>query len=433
MRDDGDDDDPGHDHVDELAYDPDGGSDSDQGPDHDHHHHYHRHSRHNLGDRRESHITDEQDAEDADVDDMSLAMRGGGGSVGGAPITASTSLHGAGSDHDSCPEEAGGGVAGEDARDEDGRVKEEDLAEIHQRLHWLGLGIISEWLEAIEKNGEQPNGNFWAIIQRFISWLKVPEVEAGKHASMYTIKERNLVRQRRITLLAVTAYSILLRYVSFDFFIFLLFVSNATLLYALKNSRRLNVQMAKRTVKQRVGWAKQYLGGILSLKQKHAHDPIESRIPPAVHIEPPSEGSASSPAKTAPRKRLALLRPRKSTEDHGPQIPTHSGAVPQSAGSAAASQNIALQIPLPSPTASGNTVEPSLAGSNPATSSGALNLDPSSATTKPKRGGFFSRHRTSNPPAASTPTTPSSHASSSSSAAPPLPLLPQPHPLPQPP
>ena len=75
------------------------------------------------------------------------------------------------------------------------------------------------------------------------------------------LREIALVRQRRFVLFIFTFYSLFLRYCSYDFYLFLLLLSNALLLYIMKNSNKINVQMAKRTVRQRVGWAKQWLGG----------------------------------------------------------------------------------------------------------------------------------------------------------------------------
>lgn len=60
----------------------------------------------------------------------------------------------------------------------------------------------------------------------------------------------------------LTAYTLLVRYCSFDFFLVVLFASNCGMLFLMKNSGRMNVNMAKRAVRQRVGWAKQWAGSI---------------------------------------------------------------------------------------------------------------------------------------------------------------------------
>lgn len=59
----------------------------------------------------------------------------------------------------------------------------------------------------------------------------------------------------------LTAYTLIVRYCSFDFFLVVLFASNCGMLFLMKNSGRMNVNMAKRAVGQRVGWAKQWAGG----------------------------------------------------------------------------------------------------------------------------------------------------------------------------
>ncbi|KAF9360942.1 hypothetical protein BGX26_006936 [Mortierella sp. AD094] len=76
------------------------------------------------------------------------------------------------------------------------------------------------------------------------------------------VRETTFVRQRRKTLLILTAYTFIVRYCSWDFFLVLLFASNCGMLFLMKNSGRMNVNMAKRAVNQRVGWAKQWAGGI---------------------------------------------------------------------------------------------------------------------------------------------------------------------------
>ncbi|KAG0315458.1 hypothetical protein BG000_005198 [Podila horticola] len=59
----------------------------------------------------------------------------------------------------------------------------------------------------------------------------------------------------------LTAYTLIVRYCSFDFFLVVLFASNCAMLFLMKNSGKMNVNMAKRAVNQRVGWAKQWAGG----------------------------------------------------------------------------------------------------------------------------------------------------------------------------
>ncbi|KAI9218689.1 hypothetical protein BC828DRAFT_440034 [Blastocladiella britannica] len=91
--------------------------------------------------------------------------------------------------------------------------------------------------------------------------------EGGPAASpnkttMLVLRETHLVRNRRRLLVMLTIYTIIMRYTSFDAFAVLLLLSHCLILYYLKNARKFNVQMAKRNIKNRVGWAKQWAGGL---------------------------------------------------------------------------------------------------------------------------------------------------------------------------
>ncbi|KAF8937494.1 hypothetical protein BGZ58_002599 [Dissophora ornata] len=116
--------------------------------------------------------------------------------------------------------------------------------------------------QATKKN-EKPNP-ILDIPFQFIALLTYPEQDPkmGNKMSLAMVREMSFVRQRRKTLLMLTAYTLLVRYCSFDFFLLLLFASNCGMLFLMKNSGRMNVNMAKRAVNQRVGWAKQWAGGI---------------------------------------------------------------------------------------------------------------------------------------------------------------------------
>ncbi|KAJ3088648.1 hypothetical protein HK102_008271 [Quaeritorhiza haematococci] len=112
------------------------------------------------------------------------------------------------------------------------------------------------------QNSGGSGGRYMESLRRFLGLLVMPETDKKK-LTLQEIKDTNRVRQRRFVLTCLTLYCLLVRYCSFDLFIFVLVGSNALVLYALKNSAKINVQMAKRSVKQRVGWAKQYLGGLM--------------------------------------------------------------------------------------------------------------------------------------------------------------------------
>ncbi|KAF9946428.1 hypothetical protein BGZ65_009715, partial [Modicella reniformis] len=130
------------------------------------------------------------------------------------------------------------------------------------------LDAIVNWIEgpgnrpAIKKH-DKPNP-ILDIPFQFFALLTFPEPDprAGNKMSLAMVRETAFVQQRRRTLLILTAYTFLVRYCSFDFFLVLLFASNCGLLFLMKNSGRMNVNMAKRAVNQRVGWAKQWAGGL---------------------------------------------------------------------------------------------------------------------------------------------------------------------------
>ncbi|KAF9902831.1 hypothetical protein BX616_001800 [Lobosporangium transversale] len=113
------------------------------------------------------------------------------------------------------------------------------------------------------KKSEKPN-SILEIPLQFIALLTYPEPDPrnGNKVTLAMVRETAFVKQRRKTLLMLTAYTLLVRYCSFDFFLVLLFASNCGMLFLMKNSGRMNVNMAKRAVNQRVGWAKQWAGGI---------------------------------------------------------------------------------------------------------------------------------------------------------------------------
>ena len=111
-------------------------------------------------------------------------------------------------------------------------------------------------------------------------------------------------------LLLLTSFIIFLRYCSFDFFIFLLFFSNGTLIYMMRNSSKINLQLAKKSVKNRVGWAKQYLGELINRKNNDRD------------VTPPDEETTQKQGKI---KLLSRLK-RKSQIDN--QAPTVSVTTP---------------------------------------------------------------------------------------------------------
>ncbi|KAF8939342.1 hypothetical protein BGZ47_008212 [Haplosporangium gracile] len=140
-------------------------------------------------------------------------------------------------------------------------------------LGWLNASPLLEalvsWVEG-PPNRPQPKKNpnekpnpILEIPFQFIALLTYPEPDpkTGDKMSLAMVRETAFVRQRRKTLMMLTAYTLIVRYCSFDFFLVVLFASNCGMLFLMKNSGRMNVNMAKRAVGQRVGWAKQWAGG----------------------------------------------------------------------------------------------------------------------------------------------------------------------------
>ncbi|RKP03642.1 hypothetical protein CXG81DRAFT_16873 [Caulochytrium protostelioides] len=101
----------------------------------------------------------------------------------------------------------------------------------------------------------------WMVPRKKDSNGNVPSTRVRQRLTLEYIRETHNVRQRRRVLMYLTGYMILMRCVSFDFWVFLMLASNAVCLWVIKNSRLFSISMAKRSLKNRVGWAKQYFGG----------------------------------------------------------------------------------------------------------------------------------------------------------------------------
>ncbi|KAF9903704.1 hypothetical protein EC991_003431 [Linnemannia zychae] len=133
------------------------------------------------------------------------------------------------------------------------------------------LDALVNWIEgpdiATQQRGQEKDNkpNPWLDIPfQFIALLTYPEPDPknGNKMTLALVRETSFVKQRRKTLMMLTAYTLVVRYCSLDFFILVLFASNCAMLFLMKNSGRMNVNMAKRAVRQRVGWAKQWAGSI---------------------------------------------------------------------------------------------------------------------------------------------------------------------------
>ncbi|KAF9426624.1 hypothetical protein BGZ94_006252 [Podila epigama] len=165
------------------------------------------------------------------------------------------------------------GVPGYGGARPDNPINTDDTQEVNS-WSWLMdsplLDALVNWIEGPEtqlqqKSQEKDKPNPWLDIPlQFIDLLTYPEPDpkTGNKMTLALVRETAFVRQRRRTLLMLTAYTLLVRYCSFDFFLVVLFSSNCAMLFLMKNSGRMNVNMAKRAVRQRVGWAKQWAGSI---------------------------------------------------------------------------------------------------------------------------------------------------------------------------
>lgn len=141
-------------------------------------------------------------------------------------------------------------------------------------LSWLTespfIDALVSWIEGPDHPVQQRNQDkdkpnpLLDIPLQFIAMLTYPEPDPknGNKMTLAMVRETSFVRQRRKTLMMLTIYTLVVRYCSIDFFIAVLFASNCAMLFLMKNSGRMNVNMAKRAVRQRVGWAKQWAGGI---------------------------------------------------------------------------------------------------------------------------------------------------------------------------
>ncbi|KAI9137255.1 hypothetical protein BKA69DRAFT_1041891 [Paraphysoderma sedebokerense] len=206
---------------------------------------------------------------------------------------------------------------------------------------WFG------WLEPLELAEGQNVTNAPSWIDGPMNFAKLlmypPDVptdnKSPKRQSFQVLRERALVRQRRIVLSAFTTYCLIIRYCSFDTFILLMLISNACVLFFLKNSRRINMQLAKRSVRQRVGWAKQWAGGLFKNRKNDGSKPGKGAGESYEDEEPSGTGGVSSSVSTGnansgqqTRRRLLFRRGDRPPIGTGPSS-TASSATPNSASS----------------------------------------------------------------------------------------------------
>ncbi|KAF9349712.1 hypothetical protein BGX34_001637 [Mortierella sp. NVP85] len=288
-------------------------------------------------------------------------------------------------------------------------------------LGWLNaspiLDAIVSWVEgpaqrSSVKKSDKPNP-ILDIPFQFIALLTFPEPDpkAGNKMSLAMVRETAFVKQRRKTLMMFTAYTLLVRYCSFDFFLVLLFASNCGLLFLMKNSGRMNVNMAKRAVNQRVGWAKQWAGGIFKKGQgSGGHGQESGAQQQPYHTSngmggPSSSAAAAAAAATSAAHPSSKPSPPTSSAAHAESIrnvaPSMAGdrieGHPQEEGTQVKKRGLfgKRKTTNPSSTAPNGTAPQNGSGSGPVVS---LLLDSahggdeaSIMTGRQKRGGFFKR------------------------------------------
>ncbi|RKP12911.1 hypothetical protein BJ684DRAFT_16650, partial [Piptocephalis cylindrospora] len=145
----------------------------------------------------------------------------------------------------------------------------------------------------------------------FVFLLTLPDPAKKGKVSMRILRETALVHQRRRVLLTLTVVALLFRYASLDLFLILLFISQCTLLFLMKHSTQVNVTLAKRSVRQRVGWAKQWAGTFWS-RGTAARAPVDA----ADWADDPGSGT-STPGAISPN--VSSLPPPSSSLGNGPR------------------------------------------------------------------------------------------------------------------
>ncbi|KAI8051664.1 hypothetical protein BDF22DRAFT_744669 [Syncephalis plumigaleata] len=136
----------------------------------------------------------------------------------------------------------------------------------------------------------------WEFPLQFVALLSMPETDG--RPSYQTLRDMAQVRQRRRVLFYFTLFILLVRYCSFDLFILVLFASNCGMLFLMKNSRRVNMTLAKRSVRQRVNWAKQWMGGLIKHRGNNNNSNANGNLvnnQPELATLPPTPVTATAP------------------------------------------------------------------------------------------------------------------------------------------
>jgi hypothetical protein len=116
--------------------------------------------------------------------------------------------------------------------------------------------IINKNLHAAAHRYEN---NALALPLQLLSLLAYPPSDTKP--TYHALREIETVTSRRQAVAVLTAFCLVVRYCSFDLYLIIIILANLAMLWALKNSARLNMMIAKNCVKSRVGTAKQWAGG----------------------------------------------------------------------------------------------------------------------------------------------------------------------------
>ncbi|KAK9721807.1 hypothetical protein K7432_003129 [Basidiobolus ranarum] len=188
---------------------------------------------------------------------------------------------------------------------------DEPSLESNQTETWWssqGLGVMGNWFDspAVTKKNNQDIG-IWEIPIQLIALLTYPVTEStiAKKPTYAELREISQVSQRRKILLFLTCYGLIIRYASLDLFLLLLFMSNCGILFLMKNSAKVNMQMAKRTVRQRINWAKQWAGGFF---RKNTSSNSSPSRPSSIVISSGKQTPSSSPGES-PKTNQSITYP----------------------------------------------------------------------------------------------------------------------------
>ncbi|CAG8513592.1 7077_t:CDS:2 [Acaulospora morrowiae] len=117
------------------------------------------------------------------------------------------------------------------------------------------------------------------LMYSMMSWLEGPSVGVKVVPEKQTTSTNQSSNNKNVTILDIPFQFIaLLTYPEIDpkatkkaSFAVLREISNCAMLFLMKNSGRVNVTMAKRAVRQRIGWAKQWAGSLFRHRANSAH------------------------------------------------------------------------------------------------------------------------------------------------------------------